>query len=119
MRIVYCPHPISNGMKRDFSVFQFKEIDPPKNLEKMIIARIAARAQRTARFRFAALGTLSLASIGSIVPLFSYLIRSFGESGFSRYISLGELYVCVSKDRTDRRGRRFERHVCRDVERYN
>lgn len=60
----------------------------PKNVLERSLLNVHKYQKHQARVRFFALGSLSLASLGAMVPAFSYMLQSFTQSGFYEYASL-------------------------------
>ena len=66
----------------------FSEVEPPEELFKAVLSRIALARRRAARLRLAALGSGLLISGTLVVSSIGYAINEFYASGFYEYLSL-------------------------------
>lgn len=66
----------------------FTEVEPPQDLFKAVLARIALARRRAARGRLAALGMVIIVSTLALIPTVQYAGTEFYASGFYEYASL-------------------------------
>ena len=77
---------MSNNFEKLFN--KLEQFEPSEKLRDGILARIDFEKRRSARIRFAALGTVATASFGAMIPSFQYAWRAVFQSGFYEYFSL-------------------------------
>jgi hypothetical protein len=63
-------------------------IEPPKGLERQILARINMEKKRLAKIRTFIFGGSAIASFGFSLWAIIYLVKSVQETGFWQYLSL-------------------------------